>query len=119
MTKVIELVESKKFKIINIDAIIICQSPRLSEFIPKMIENIAVDCKCEESQVNIKATTTEMMGFIGRSEGIAGTMFVLNRIILIGSLILPSVRPAQHHFHHHVVVLQHKQSPLLFVSANF
>ena len=36
-----------------------------------MIENIAVDCKCEESQVNIKATTTEMMGFIGRSEGIA------------------------------------------------
>jgi 2-C-methyl-D-erythritol 2,4-cyclodiphosphate synthase len=71
LTKVIGLVESKKFKIINIDATIICQSPRLSEFIPKMIENIAVDCKCEESQVNIKATTTEMMGFIGRSEGIA------------------------------------------------
>ena len=64
LTKVIGLVESKKFKIINIDATIICQSPRLSEFIPKMIENIAVDCKCEESQVNIKATTTEMMGFI-------------------------------------------------------
>ena len=71
LTEVIGLVESKKFKIINIDATIICQSPRLSEFIPKMIENIAVDCKCEESQVNIKATTTEMMGFIGRSEGIA------------------------------------------------
>ena len=71
LTEVIGLVKSKKFKIINIDATIICQSPRLSEFIPKMIENIAVDCKCEESQVNIKATTTEMMGFIGRSEGIA------------------------------------------------
>ena len=71
LTEVIGLVESKKFKIINIDATIICQSPRLSEFIPKMIENIAVDCKCEKSQVNIKATTTEMMGFIGRSEGIA------------------------------------------------
>jgi len=71
LTEVIRLIESKKFKIINIDATIICQSPRLSEFIPKMIENIAVDCKCEESQVNIKATTTEMMGFIGRSEGIA------------------------------------------------
>ena len=71
LTDVIRLVESKKFKIINIDATIICQSPKLSEFIPKMTENIAVDCKCESSQVNIKATTTEMMGFIGRSEGIA------------------------------------------------
>ena len=71
LTDVIRLVESKKFKIINIDATIICQSPKLSEFIPQMIENIAVDCKCESSQVNIKATTTEMMGFIGRSEGIA------------------------------------------------
>lgn len=71
LTDVISLVESKKFKIINIDATIICQSPKLSEFIPQMIENIAVDCKCESSQVNIKATTTEMMGFIGRSEGIA------------------------------------------------
>ena len=37
----------------------------------EMIENISVNCKCESSQVNIKATTTEMMGFIGRSEGIA------------------------------------------------
>jgi len=71
LTEVIGLVESKKFKSINIDATIICQSPRVSEFIPKKIENIAVDSKCEESQVNIKATTTEMMGFIGRSEGIA------------------------------------------------
>lgn len=71
LTDVIRLIESKKFKIINIDATIICQSPKLSEFIPQMIENIAVDCKCESSQVNIKATTTEMMGFIGRSEGIA------------------------------------------------
>ena len=68
---VIRLVELKKFRIINIDATIICQSPKLSEFIPKMIENIAADCKCENSQINIKATTTEMMGFIGRSEGIA------------------------------------------------
>ena len=71
LTDVISLVESKNFKIINIDATIICQSPKLSEFIPKMIENISVNCKCESSQVNIKATTTEMMGFIGRSEGIA------------------------------------------------
>ena len=71
LADVIRLVELKKFKIINIDATIICQSPKLSEFIPKMIENIAADCKCENSQVNIKATTTEMMGFIGRSEGIA------------------------------------------------
>ena len=71
LTDIIRLVESKKFKIINIDATIICQSPKLSGFIPKMVENIAADCRCENSQVNIKATTTEMMGFIGKSEGIA------------------------------------------------
>ena len=71
LTDVIGLVESKKFKIINIDATIICQSPKLSQFIPKMIENIAVDCKCENSQVNIKATTTERLGFTGRGEGLA------------------------------------------------
>jgi 2-C-methyl-D-erythritol 2,4-cyclodiphosphate synthase len=68
---VIELIKSKKYKIINIDSTIICQSPKLSKFIPKMIENIAADCNCKSSQINIKATTTEMLGFIGRSEGVA------------------------------------------------
>ena len=64
----------KAASITKADDIIIrldCDDTHEPEFIPKMIENIAVDCKCENSQVNIKATTTEMMGFIGRSEGIA------------------------------------------------
>lgn len=68
---VLKLIKLKKFKIVNIDATIICQEPKLSKFIPKMIENISSDCECDKSQINIKATTTEMMGYIGRSEGIA------------------------------------------------
>ena len=68
---VLKLIKLKKFKIVNIDATIICQEPKLSKFIPKMIENISSDCGCDKSQINIKATTTEMMGYIGRSEGIA------------------------------------------------
>ena len=68
---VLKLIKLKKFKIVNIDATIICQEPKLSKYIPKMIENISSDSGCDKSQINIKATTTEMMGFIGRSEGIA------------------------------------------------
>jgi len=68
---VLKLIKLKKFKIVNIDATIICQEPKLSKFIPKMVENISSDCGCDKSQINIKATTTEMMGYIGRSEGIA------------------------------------------------
>ncbi len=68
---VLKLIKLKKFKIVNIDATIICQEPKLSKFIPKMIENISSDCGCDKSRINIKATTTEMMGYIGRSEGIA------------------------------------------------
>lgn len=71
LKEVMKLIELKKYKIGNIDATIICQTPKLSEYIPDMIENISEDCKCEKSQINIKATTTEMMGYIGRSEGIA------------------------------------------------
>tara|TARA_B100000035_G_scaffold77891_1_gene65018 strand:- start:460 stop:936 length:477 start_codon:yes stop_codon:yes gene_type:complete len=71
LKKVLKLIKLKKFKIVNIDATIICQEPKLSKFIPKMIENISSDCGCDKSHINIKATTTEMMGYIGRSEGIA------------------------------------------------
>lgn len=74
-TKLLEAVY-KKLKeigasIINIDATIIAQSPKMAPYIPKMVEIISNVLELCESSVNIKATTTEKLGFCGRGEGIA------------------------------------------------
>lgn len=77
LKKVIKLIQSNDFKVVNIDSTVICQAPKLSKYIPLMIENISLDCGCDKSQVNIKATTSETLGFIGRSEGIAAQAICL------------------------------------------
>lgn len=61
----------------NIDATIIAQAPRLAPYLPAMLENIAHDLKIPVDQINIKATTTERLGFAGREEGIAALAAVL------------------------------------------
>ena len=68
---VVGLVQDKGYKINNIDATVICELPKISPHTKEMIENIAEDCLCGLTQINIKATTTEGLGFIGRAEGIA------------------------------------------------
>ena len=55
----------------NVDATIIAQMPKMAPHIPTMVSNISVDLGVASSQVNIKATTTEKLGFTGRGEGIA------------------------------------------------
>ena len=59
--------------IVNIDATIIAQRPKLADYLPAMIERIAADVQLETTAVNLKATTLEWMGFTGRGEGIAAT----------------------------------------------
>ena len=59
------------FRVENVDATIIAQAPKMMPHIPRMIGNIAADLGVQPSQVNIKATTTESLGFTGRGEGIA------------------------------------------------
>ncbi|MGN7611189.1 2-C-methyl-D-erythritol 2,4-cyclodiphosphate synthase [Magnetococcales bacterium HHB-1] len=59
------------YKIGNIDATIICQKPKLAPFMRQMEQHIAEDLKIANTQVNVKATTTERMGFTGRNEGVA------------------------------------------------
>ncbi|MDD3270957.1 MAG: 2-C-methyl-D-erythritol 2,4-cyclodiphosphate synthase, partial [Syntrophomonadaceae bacterium] len=59
------------FTIINIDSTIIAQKPRLAPYIETMVQNIARVLHIENGQVNIKATTTERLGFEGREEGIS------------------------------------------------
>lgn len=68
---VCQKINSTGYKISNIDATIIAQKPKLAGFISAMRENIAEVCKIEISQINIKATTEENLGFTGRSEGIS------------------------------------------------
>ena len=68
---VIALLKAKNYVVNNIDATVICEAPKLSLHTAQMCANIAVDCNIDVSQVNVKATTTEKLGFTGRGEGIA------------------------------------------------
>jgi 2-C-methyl-D-erythritol 2,4-cyclodiphosphate synthase len=65
------------YKVINVDATIIAQAPRMAPHVPRMIGNIASDLGLQPAQVNIKATTTENLGFTGRGEGIAAQAIAL------------------------------------------
>lgn len=68
---VVGLLHQKGCVVGNIDATVICEAPRLSAHTAQMCLNIAADCAVDLSQVNVKATTTEKLGFTGRGEGIA------------------------------------------------
>jgi 2-C-methyl-D-erythritol 2,4-cyclodiphosphate synthase len=68
---VMTLADNRGFRIGNVDATIVAQRPKLAPHIPRMRSNIAAALDCEEGRVNIKATTTEELGFAGRGEGIA------------------------------------------------
>ncbi|NLB53989.1 MAG: 2-C-methyl-D-erythritol 2,4-cyclodiphosphate synthase [Syntrophomonadaceae bacterium] len=65
------------YKIANLDCTIIAEKPKVSSFIPQMCVHIAQVLELELNQVNIKATTTEKLGFTGREEGIAAQAIVL------------------------------------------
>jgi 2-C-methyl-D-erythritol 2,4-cyclodiphosphate synthase len=77
LSKTGELVKAKGFKIANIDVTIIAQRPKLSPFIPEMREHISRALGIAPTQVTIKATTTNGLGFIGREEGIAAQSVAL------------------------------------------
>ena len=77
LKKVILLIQEKKYSIINIDATVICELPKLAPFIDRMKNNIALDCHLDIQAVNVKATTTETLGFTGRAEGIAAQAICL------------------------------------------
>jgi 2-C-methyl-D-erythritol 2,4-cyclodiphosphate synthase len=62
---------------VNVDATVVAQRPRLAGFLPSMKRNIADDLGLDPESVNVKATTTEQMGFTGRGEGIAALAVIL------------------------------------------
>ncbi len=76
-----KLLRDLSFRIQNIDAVVIAQAPRLAPFLPQMQENIARALELSPDQVNLKATTTEGLGFTGTGEGIAAQAVALVQVV--------------------------------------
>jgi len=71
LKRVMSRMKEKRVHLLNIDSTIVAEKPRLSDFIPKMVKEIAHVLGIETGRVNVKATTSEGLGFTGRGEGIA------------------------------------------------
>jgi len=72
-----QLITDKGYGLGNLDLTIVAQAPRMAQHIESMREIIAADLSCDISQVNVKATTTEKLGYVGRKEGISAHAVVL------------------------------------------
>jgi len=77
LKRVMTRVREKGVHILNIDATILAQKPKLSDHIPRMVKEIADVLEIETGRINVKATTSEGLGFVGRGEGISAYAVVL------------------------------------------
>jgi 2-C-methyl-D-erythritol 2,4-cyclodiphosphate synthase len=77
LRKVKEAVAERGWKVANLDSTIVAQAPTVAPYVAQMITNIASDLGIRTENVNVKATTTERLGFAGREEGIAAHAVVL------------------------------------------
>jgi len=77
LREVAKLLQDNGFHVVNLDATIIAQAPKMAPHIPAMIANIAADLGIDRGRVNVKAKTTERLGFTGRGEGIAAQAIAL------------------------------------------
>lgn len=77
LEKTMEILEDKGYRIVNVDATVIAQAPKLRPYIDRMRENIASALKMKTEDVSVKATTEEGMGFTGTGEGIAASAVCL------------------------------------------
>ena len=77
LKKTIALIATKGYRLVNIDATICAERPKMNPHIPKMKECMAKVIGCDADDISIKATTTERLGFTGREEGISAYAVVL------------------------------------------
>ena len=80
LEKVGEVVKESGYRVVNTDATIVAQKPKLAPHVEAMKRNIAKSLGVEATQVSVKATTTETLGFSGREEGIAAYAIVLLQV---------------------------------------
>ena len=71
LTRVKEMLDIRSATVVNIDATIVLQKPKVAPYIEQMVKNIAFALNISEAQVNVKATTEEHLGFTGREEGVS------------------------------------------------
>jgi 2-C-methyl-D-erythritol 2,4-cyclodiphosphate synthase len=83
LKRVWQLAAAEGYKLGNADMVIIAERPKMGPHIPEMIRNIAQVLGCEPERLNVKATTSERMGFVGRGEGITAQAVVC----LIGDMV--------------------------------
>src|SRR3989338_889471 len=69
LQRVVLLLKDKGYAVNNVDSTVVAEEPRLAEYIPEMVDNIAAVLEVEKDAVNVKATTSERLGFVGRVEG--------------------------------------------------
>jgi 2-C-methyl-D-erythritol 2,4-cyclodiphosphate synthase len=92
LRQVMQQVTGAGYRVGNLDATVVAQAPRLAQHVPAMCSNLAADLGCGRNRVNVKATTTERLGFTGREEGIAAHAVVL---LATGSGAGPSDRAGE------------------------
>lgn len=80
LRRVVQLLESENYRVSNADITVVAQAPKLADYLPGMIANLADDLQVPVAHINIKATTTEGMGFTGRKEGVA-----VHAVVLVAS----------------------------------
>jgi 2-C-methyl-D-erythritol 2,4-cyclodiphosphate synthase len=71
LKRIFQLIKDQGYSVSNIDSTVCLQSPKIQEYIPEMRQNLASDMELDPTQVSVKATTTEKLGFIGRGKGIS------------------------------------------------
>lgn len=81
---VVGLAQTRGFRVGNLDTTIVAQRPRLAPYVSQMITNLAQACQTPSGCINVKATTTEELGFAGRGEGIAAYAVVLMETVAPG-----------------------------------
>lgn len=77
LEKIMEIMRQRGYQAVNLDATVVCEAPRLTPHFPEMIAKLAPVMGLAPEDINLKATTTEQMGFTGRGEGIAAYAVVL------------------------------------------
>jgi 2-C-methyl-D-erythritol 2,4-cyclodiphosphate synthase len=77
LEQVLMISRRKRWKVVNVDVTLVAQKPKLASYYPAMRESVARQLKIKADQINIKATTTEKLGWLGQGRGMAATAVVL------------------------------------------